>query len=79
MAVAERCRGAELFRDGVDGLIYDPADDGALVTAVDRMAAHPEETLTMGRSAHQLVCQRASWRARAAELVTELERIAAAS
>ena len=70
---------AELFRDGIDGLIYDPADEGALATAVDRMTAHPEATLAMGRSAHERVCRRASWRARAAELVTELERIVPAS
>jgi glycosyltransferase involved in cell wall biosynthesis len=45
--------GAEMIRDGIDGLIFDPADATALTNALGRVCADAALRARMGRSARQ--------------------------
>jgi glycosyltransferase involved in cell wall biosynthesis len=45
--------GAEMIRDGIDGLIFDPADGSALGNALARLCADAGLRAQMGRSARQ--------------------------
>jgi glycosyltransferase involved in cell wall biosynthesis len=68
---------AEVFRDGVDGLLFDLGREGDLLRAADRLAADPELAARMGASALERVREVASWEARARELAAALARLAA--
>ncbi len=59
----------ELVRDGVDGLLCDPDDPGALVAAVRRLASDPALREVMSREARHAV-DGASW-TRATEVLRE--------
>jgi glycosyltransferase involved in cell wall biosynthesis len=63
---------SEIFRDGVDGFLFDPRGDGALAAAVDRLVADPALALEMGTNAWRHVHDDHTWSARAAELAAAL-------
>jgi glycosyltransferase involved in cell wall biosynthesis len=69
---------AEIFRDGVDGLFYDPDDDAGLHAAVESLAGDPARAVALGANAWRWVREHHSWAARGRELGAALEEAASA-
>ena len=66
---------SELFRDGVDGYIFDPGDGQAVGSAVEQLARDSDRAVQMGVAAWQHVRAYHAWSARAAELAEALDEI----
>jgi glycosyltransferase involved in cell wall biosynthesis len=64
---------AEIFRDGVDGLFFDPDDDAGLHAAVEALSGSPTLAAAMGADAWSWVRERHSWAVRGRELGAALE------
>jgi glycosyltransferase involved in cell wall biosynthesis len=71
--VVPRAQGSgELFRDGVDGFLFDAGDDTRLIQAVEQLAGDPRGAAEMGLRAWRHVREEHTWSARATELVQAL-------
>jgi glycosyltransferase involved in cell wall biosynthesis len=64
---------AEVVRDGVDGVLYDPADPDELVAKLRDLIHAPADRTRLGRAAREAVEQRYSWDVNASRVAALLE------
>jgi glycosyltransferase involved in cell wall biosynthesis len=68
---------AEIVHDGVDGLLYDPADPNDLAAKLLRLGRDPRERERLGRAARAVAEQQYSWDVNASRVATLLEGVVA--
>lgn len=74
--VPRRQGSSEIFRDGIDCLMFDPGDETTVTSAVDRLAEDRNGAVQMGTSAWRWVRENHTWSARASELAQALALMA---
>lgn len=63
----------EIISHGVNGLLVEPDDPGAMAQQIVELLRHPERAAVLGRNAHQTLLSRFMWRDRIRDYIAAFE------